>query len=256
MLGRRGPGIKILLNGKEKYYPGNAGESAKIRVNGKMASLETIVKNNDKIEVQEARDGSPRELKISEVFPYGKSMVFLNEQPYLPPLTFYLNGKKAEAETLLKNGDRLEWQFGNLGTFLEMMELEAKSLSWKVNGLKVGLEHTLNPGDRITVQFLQEGISGTLLTKKNGEKEKIQEDSVGNTSLMITIHVNGEPIHVPAEPAPSFVSIFDYIDFDRSKPRGKLVMLHNGKPASLTGKLHSGDQIAVFWGSELQSGES
>jgi cell division protein FtsA len=237
MLGRRGPGIKILLNGEDKFFPGNAGESAIIRVNEELASLETIVKNNDKITVQEAKDGSPLELKILDVLPMQNSQVFLNEQPCPPPLSIYLNGRKAESATLLKNGDRLEWQFGNLETFLEMMEQETKSPGWKINGLEAGLGQMLKPGDKITAKFPE-------------EKEKIEETFVEEKIFMLTIHVNDKPISIPAEPAPSFVKIFDYIDFDRSKPRGKLVMIHNGKPASLTGKLHSGDQIAVFWESE------
>ena len=69
------------------------------------------------------------------------------------------------------------------------------------------------------------------------------------------IIVNDDKITIPRTCAP-FVSIFDYINFDRSKPRGKLVMTYNGQPASLTGKLKDGDVITVFWESVSEFDES
>lgn len=274
LLGRRGPGVKILLNGKEKVFPGNAGENAAILVNGEKASLETIVKNNDKIEVQEAREGTPRELKIFDILPQEKNLVFLNGQPCPLPLAVSLNGEKAAPEKLLKSGDRLEWQFGTLRQLLELADLQEKPQICKINGLKADLEQKLNPGDRITVQLLRDDTSlettqvkdSSLLERKNflpeekGNSEirtkQENENIVEKEKLMLTIHANGKEVHIPAEPAPSFVNIFDYINFDRSKPRGKLVMTHNGQPASLTGKLKNGDVIAVFWESKSEFDEN
>jgi len=267
MLGRRGPGTKIFLNGEEKFFPGYAGESARIRVNGKEASLETIVKNNDKIEVQEARNGLPREIKIRDILHPDNNVVLFNNKPFPLPVSIFLNGKKAMPETVLKNGDRLDWQFGTLATLLELMELNVKSLTWKINGQEADLQQMLHPGDKITIQFLEENnsfietkqhqnidLSERKIMKKD-EPQK-QESLNEQESAMLTLHVNGRAIFIPAEPAPSFVHIFDYINFDRSKPRGKLVMTHNGEPANLMGKLHNGDQIAVFWETEAKFGEN
>lgn len=237
LLGRRGPGMKIFLNGEEKFLPGNAGESAKIWVNGSEASLETAVKNNDKIEIEEAKSGTPREVKIMDLLPRENNNIFINEQPSLLPLSVFLNGEKAKPETLLKNGDRLDWQYETLKTLLELMELETNSVTWKINGQEANLEQKLQPGDKITLQFLRKEEFNNTENDEQEEKNK----------AMLTLRVNDSEISIPAEPAPCFVNIFDYINFDRSKPRGKLVMTHNGKPASLTGKLNHGDQIAVYW---------
>lgn len=272
LLARRGQGIKIILNGKEKVFPGNAGENAIILVNGEKASLETIVKNNDKIEVQEAREGTPRKLKISDILSQEKYLVFLNGQPYPLPLAVSLNGEKAAPENLLKNGDRLEWQFGTLRQLLELADLQEKPQSCQINGLEAGLEQILNPGDRITVQFLQDDDPLETIQakdagsyerekllpegKRNGEARTKDENIVEKKESALTIIVNDDKITIPGEPAPSFVSIFDYINFDRSKPRGKLVMTHNGQPASLTGKLKDGDVITVFWESVSEFDES
>lgn len=239
MIGRRGPGIKISVNGEERFFTGNAGESAIIRLNGEIASLETVVKNNDNITVEEARDGPARQLKVSEVLPLqGRRQVYLNGQPCSLPLAIYLNGKRIEDEgTLLQNGDRLKWQFGNLGTFLKTMKLQASPVGWEINGIEADLEQILKPDDKISARFPEEET----------KEDKAPETMVQGKTTTLTINVNDEPIQIPAEPAPSFINIFDYIDFDRSKPRGRLIMIHNGKPATLTGKLHSGDKIAIFW---------
>ncbi len=237
MLGRRSPGLKIYINGKEKFFPGHAGESAAISVNGEAASLETIIKNNDKISVEEAKDGPPLAIKIKDVIPPDNIHIFLEGQPCPLPLSIYLNGRKTGAETLLRDGDKLEWHFISLGTLLEKMSSETKASGWKVNGLEAGPEQQLFPGDRIT--------------KHADKKEKEEETAEAKDNIpSLIVHVNDKPISIPALPAPTFVSIFDHIDFDRSKPRGKLIMIHNGEPASLTGKLYGGDRIAIFWGQD------
>lgn len=251
MLGRRGPGITIFLNGKEKRIQGNAGESAKIHVNGKIASLESMVKNNDKIAVVEAKDGLPLELRIIDLLPRQENEVFLGEQRRPLPLSIYLNGKKEdEKTTLLKNGDRLEWQFVNLEAFLKRMVPGTGPCNWKINGLAAGLKQILAPGDRITADFPEE-------KGKEEEKEEEKGEAFNEKPIaLLTVHVNDKPVSIPADPPPAFVNIFDYIDFDRSKPRGRLVMLHNGNPASLMKKLHGGDRIVVYWESESEFTEN
>ncbi len=44
-----------------------------------------------------------------------------------------------------------------------------------------------------------------------------------------------------------FVDIFNYIDFDLSKPQGNIVLKLNGRPAAFTDRIKQGDNIEIYW---------
>lgn len=44
-----------------------------------------------------------------------------------------------------------------------------------------------------------------------------------------------------------FVNIFSYIDFDLSKPKGKLVLKVNNREAQYMEALESNDKVEVYW---------
>ena len=41
--------------------------------------------------------------------------------------------------------------------------------------------------------------------------------------------------------------VFDYIDFDLSKPQGTVQLIRNGEPAALTDILQDGDILEIYW---------
>jgi len=44
-----------------------------------------------------------------------------------------------------------------------------------------------------------------------------------------------------------FVDIFNYINFDRSTVKGRLILLLNGRDANYTDLIETGDEIRVYW---------
>jgi hypothetical protein len=44
-----------------------------------------------------------------------------------------------------------------------------------------------------------------------------------------------------------FVDIFNYIDFDLSKPQGTIMLRLNGRQAAFTDIIQSGDVIEIYW---------
>jgi len=256
MLGRRSPGLRIHLNDREKYFPGNAGESALIRVNGEKASLESNVKNNDRIEVEEATDGAPLKIRVKDLLPLEMNIVEFDGRSCLLPLNILLNGEITSEGEILKNGDKLEWSLGRLQDFLERNNLAPTSAIFKINGITANSQDKLYPGDKITSSFIDDktaiheveaAMQNTEVTIQETETTTQNEIFVENRQRMIAIHVNDETIYIPADSAPSFAIIFDYINFDLSRPQGKLVMIHNGEQASLAGELTHNDSIKVYW---------
>ncbi|HHT46968.1 MAG TPA: hypothetical protein GX004_06710 [Firmicutes bacterium] len=156
LLGQRGPGIKIYIDGKEKILPGTPGENARILLNGKEASLETAVNNNDKIEIVEASAGKAPLVKIRDFFPPERYYVYLNDERISLWPSLYLNGKKANPEKNLKDGDKLDYKgMGTLGDFFKIAELNPENILFKVNQHPSSLQYELQPGDRINIVFKQ-----------------------------------------------------------------------------------------------------
>lgn len=150
LLGRRSPGMRIICNGKEKYLPGNPGENARIMVNGNEASLDTIVKNNDAIEVIPAQEGAPLQLKAAALCPPEQAYVYCNGEPFTLTPHILINAQPADPDTLLQDGDEVEFRgLGSVSRFLELMELKAEDVELEVNGEQASPERELKAGDVI-----------------------------------------------------------------------------------------------------------
>lgn len=64
----------------------------------------------------------------------------------------------------------------------------------------------------------------------------------------LTVIVNGEPVTLTGKQDYIYVDVFDRINFDLSKPQGKMVeTLINGRKAQYIEPLHDGDELEIFW---------
>ena len=110
LIASTGKGLKITLNGKEKYFPGDIGFPATILVNGENAGLETTVKNNDDIYVEEAKQGTQRRLKAKELFYEIPKWdyFYLKDDKVNFPYEIKVNGKKVLPEKQIFDGSEVE----------------------------------------------------------------------------------------------------------------------------------------------------
>lgn len=64
----------------------------------------------------------------------------------------------------------------------------------------------------------------------------------------VTVIVNGDPVTLTGKSEYIYVDVFDRINFDLSKPQGKMVeTLINGRKAQYIEPLHNGDELQIFW---------
>ena len=64
----------------------------------------------------------------------------------------------------------------------------------------------------------------------------------------VTVIVNGAPVTLTGKSEYIYVDVFDRINFDLSKPQGKMVeTLINGRKAQYIEPLHNGDELQIFW---------
>ena len=66
--------------------------------------------------------------------------------------------------------------------------------------------------------------------------------------MSIQVMVNEQAIRLEGKPSYIFVDVFDYIDFDLSKPQGSGIVTElNGRNAQYMEPIHSGDVIKIYW---------
>ena len=63
----------------------------------------------------------------------------------------------------------------------------------------------------------------------------------------VSIIVNGTPVVLKGKSDYVLVDLFQFYDFDLSKPKGNIVILHNGIRSEYTAPLNDGDDIKIFW---------
>ena len=78
-----------------------------------------------------------------------------------------------------------------------------------------------------------------------------QEDNVKDVLMAgkyLNVTVNGESKSIKSENSKFiFVDIFNYLDFDLSKPKGNIVLKLNGRSAGFTDIVNPGDIIDIYW---------
>ena len=66
--------------------------------------------------------------------------------------------------------------------------------------------------------------------------------------MSIIVTVNGEQIKLTGKKNYVFVDVFEYIDFDLSKPQGSGIVTNlNGREAQYMESIRSGDTIEIYW---------
>ncbi len=79
------------------------------------------------------------------------------------------------------------------------------------------------------------------------EPQPVQEP-VSAPTVGVTVIVNGDPVTLTGKSDYIYVDVFDRINFDLSKPQGKMVeTLINGRKAQYIEPLHNGDELQIFW---------
>lgn len=87
-------------------------------------------------------------------------------------------------------------------------------------------------------------------TAEEGQEapEEMPQVAPKNPADAVTVIVNGDPVTLTGKTEYIYVDVFDRINFDLSKPQGKMVeTLINGRKAQYIEPLHEGDELEIFW---------
>lgn len=217
LIPEKGDDISYCIVGEQRLLKGLPGEPAQILINGVQASLMDTISDGCDIAVKPAQKGKSQVLSILECL----ELEGINSES-LAGCQITLNGATSDLETLVSDGDIID-----VAPPAAPTGSEAYSQADLQNHLQDDLQ---------SVEFEE------LIETPGNELLHSSPDN----HLILT--VNGQEIEISHSKA-AFVltDIFEYIDFDISKPQGFLTLLVNGKRAEFMHELKNGDSVEISW---------
>lgn len=258
LLPERGSSLNYKINDKLRTLKGGYGQAAKIYVNEKDASLDVKLKNKDSIFVEPSIKGLDARLTLDEIV--SANEFIFNDERLTDKYYIRVNDLKIESNYEIQNGDEITFdQIRTVKDLLNYRGVESKKVEVYVNGEMVTHERYINSDDIIRTKYLDENefekivdvdIEEMIDEDDNFILERKEPKSLDMSKITFDyiLLVNGEQVHVKDRTREMvFVDIFEYIEFDTSKPRGVLYLTLNGTKANYTERLKTGDVIEVMW---------
>lgn len=151
IIGRSGRNLNFTLNGEKQFIKGGNATVAEVTLNGETVSLETIVKQGDKLVFKPAESGENAELKISDlVGDAAPHKVFVDGTEYLFGVTARANDRQVTGDYKVQNLDEITVsEVETLGDLMQVLPFDTASLNFYKSGKLLTIDYYLNEGDDI-----------------------------------------------------------------------------------------------------------
>lgn len=263
---RRGKELTFTVNGKPRIVRGQLGEAAMIAVNGEVADLHTSIKANDIIRIESSTAGEDAKMVVGKLPEFvGKIDVYVNEQIVSLPKFASVNGVLQSEYYSVADGDEIEFlDYYTVKQIIEFMDVVLdNNMHIYVNNKLANMDTKVYGNFSVTWSILEtetdkyDDVAQTeenpLPPVNNPEPAFTEENEVTETvnkplEQQIGVIVNGRSYLLKGKPEYVFVDVFDYIDFDLSRPQGSgIVTTINNQPAQYMETLKHGDVIEIYW---------
>lgn len=253
---KRGRELNFTVDGKKRMARGHMGEAAVITVNGEQADINTPIHANDIIRVIESTAGEAARMTLGDLPETSEILtVYVNEKKVQVPRFASVNGALQSNYYELRENDVVEilnyYTVRQIAEFMDVMLDPHMNLY--VNNKLADLETPVY--ENFSVLWTMEKLSGPEREEAvamDDEEEGFDTDSADvkepleNASIQII--VNRSPVTLNGKQSYVYVDVFEAIDFDLSRPRGKgIVTTLNGRAAQYLEPIHSGDVIEIYW---------
>lgn len=281
---KRGKEIHYTVNGTNRVVRGEAGESAVIRMNGKLVGINTPLEPNSEITIEVSTRGEDASLCIEKLEDYQSDTVsfFVNGKTIRCPKFVEVNGSLEPGDYQIREGDQIDTRaFYTVGQLVEFMDVELDkdkeilvnnrvadmdtliyenfSIEWTTLDFAVAEDAGTDETKSVTDVAAAETVSETI--SEDGIQEDTENavagDGVENTEAEeenpeiekeIEVFVNHTPVTLSGKKEYIFVDIFDFYEFDLSASNGRGVITKlNGQDAQFSAVLKDGDQIELAW---------
>ena len=281
---RRGKELTFTINGKTRLVRGQSGEGAIVRLNGKNTNLTSSIEQNDIITVEESTIGEPAHMTIGQLDEFKSTIEFVvNGKNVLCPKFAYVNGNLKSEFYDIEDGDNIQMEnFYTVGQLFEFLDYDITGFDVYVNNEPADKETkvyenfsvktsaiTYDSGMDTLVNDLKADTLGNDLeasqevsqeTDASSEAENtyVKDVEEANKSASdspaakkpiqnIVILINGQPVRLTGKTDYILVDLFEYYEFDLTKPKGNIVLKLNGVNGIYTAPLHDGDVVDLYW---------
>ena len=249
---KRGSALNFTVNGKQKMARGQLGEAAVITVNGEPADINTPIHANDVIKVVESTAGEPGHMTIGELPEITETLgIFVNEKKVEVP-RFASVGKVLQSGYYeIQEGDEIEiLNYYTVSQIVEFMDVILDPhMNVYVNNMLADQDTPVY--ENFSVVWTLENIPNSTDTYLNSEDAYPEAEDAcpeAKDEKLLHLMVNQQPVTLKGKSEYVFVDVFEEIDFDLTKPKGKGIVTNlNGKPAQYMEPLHEGDIIEIYW---------
>lgn len=261
---KRGRALQFTVDGKNHVIRGELGEAAVITVNGRPADIYTPIHANDVIVLQESTAGKPASLEIGRLQEYHAVIaVEVNGKRIELPKFASVNGQLQSAYYDIQENNQIEMlSYYTVRQIAEFMDVViGENVNIYVNNrladrdtkvyenFSVVWSDKAPEGAEIQETAWDSPVKMADEEEKNKEAGNEAEDIPAKREVTeIGVVVNGKYILLKGKSSYVFVDVFDYIDFDLSKPLGKSIVTKlNGNNAQYMQRLGNGDTIEIYW---------
>ena len=234
LIPKKGDSIEVLINGEKKIFYGQYGEMARILIGDREVSVDEVINQGDEIYIQPATVGESARVYLKDLLDSNHT-IFIGTEKIPRFYDIKVNDVIVEKDYLLKNGDKIEYkEINNIESLCKFLDIDFEKHIIYANGKKTDLYDKLKNNMQIIID-----------KKANKNLDNEMNKNLGNS---IEIIYNGKPLVIEVvDKELIFVDIFNYIDFDRSQVKGKLVLEHNDRKANYTTPIKNGDKISIYW---------
>ncbi len=281
---KRGQALKFTLNGEEKSVPGHPGESAVITLNGKPADIHSKIKANDIIEVKPSTAGDPGQMEIGALNEFKSTFkVNVDGKEVMASRFATVDGQPQTSYYKIRPGDDVKiLDYDTAEQIAKLLDIEiTPDTLIMINNEEASPDTPVYENFKVEFKLREDAIMDyykdipdadvVAMEQENEEafenagEAAIAEDKDFDQSAMdkevdditpvknilahdLHVIVNGSPVTLHNKANYIFVDVFDYIDFDLSKPQGRgIVTMLNGSSPNYMQPIAEGDNIEVYW---------
>ena len=277
---RRGEELEFTVNGKSRLVRGTPGEGAEVFLNGKRANLNSRIEQNDVIEVHESTAGEPAHITIGQLEEYNSTITFIvNDKKVICPRFAYVNGELKSEFYDIQSKDSIQMEsyytVEQLFTFLdydismcdvyvnndladndtlvyENFNIKTVDINESRSGAYGNIsdfsENDSDTSDQSPSDVSDSSsINGKASDEGSGNDLQNEEMSETKAPVDIVVLINGTPVTLKGKSEYILVDLFQFYEFDLSKPQGNVVLNLNGETGEYTAPLKDGDVIDLYW---------
>ena len=207
-------------------YPETATADAQIKV------LDNLISQDFDAICISANDVNALQAKLEEAMDAGIKVSSFDSAPNKDSREIFVNHQSAEWDTPV---------YENFTVNFDLENETGSGAYGESNGEEAEEETEESIAGNAKANSMKEAASETSTEASDEEKKP-----AGPTTIIVV--VNRSPVTLSGKPSYVFVDVFDKIDFDLTRPKGKnIVTSLNGKPAQYMETLHDGDVIDIYW---------